>query len=1358
MNFESSFKPKEEAITPEIEQGIQITPENQVLSSEFKVDQQEVVSLPKILKLLRTSRLGIDSKRFIDILNKQFFRNGFLYDQEKNEALRINGDLLNDFDYQGVTLNQENDKELVDIYNQISIEIDKNYTNDLKNLEGISKFTKTCLLNNRVVDSLPAKFFNILNKQFFRNGFLYDQEKNEALRINGDLLNDFDYQGMIVSPQQEGEITPLIDNQKKINAEREDGKLNYQSLRKFKQIYISKLLKQETSNLKFFNILNKQFFRNGFLYDQEKNEALRINGDLLNDFDYQGAFVKDQQLRTLYEKFLNLYQESLPEGMREAMLAYINTPEDLFMGRMEQLMDEENSMDKFQEIQDTLVEIQNVERRINFKKEFFDVFISDPESAAVDELLTTFEQKDNEDIEFIRDLAQLVEKKRYLEKLKRALDTAKSQFAGLRAPYVRDNFDKTYTSFDGLISGNSREIQIAIPFLETIAEFEVASFEKTLWDLIKQQDIFSEFEDEIRQQLALYPDRQSIGSVSFIDSFEKFKEEIEEYLLYVKYIKRIKKAVDIRQLFTINSAEEVLKSIEELPRESEEDLIVAKQLIEFYKNYAAKNSVEDFDKYFGADIELRLDKKFESKFINPERGRNRDAMQYLRENLKATLFPLIEFYKQENDPEIQKVVESVLGDTTEKRRYEQRLIHIASQRQLSDRELSYLQSVELLSLFNPFVVTTLLADFGVTQEFLKHHFTQQSEKTLQELDENPYVPMVVIGTGPSGVTAMGEITRNNPLLAQQTLVVDDGLVPGGPFAIPEGPAWELNSANRRGLGGYILPDSVPVKKEKASVRGYGSPFRYYPGERNEGETVRAGSINTAVDYLPVPDDLSNARYPTNEELQAVLATQTALLTKKLALSTKVLRVEPNEDHSQQGTKKVTLEIRNGDQSYTKTIFTDAMIVSTGLGEANLGINLPGSKLEKVLEIQKGVEGFPRVTTTLEAFNKLASRTQEPLSPGETIVIYGDGNSADTMIEFIGNIFNSTNPRVRETTKIYVISKGQFSTRPRYSLIGDIKARNGRGNLVEIIQGRVGDVGFSDQNDPESPLALYDAQGNEITDNNGKVIRANSVIAATGFKPELTQVFEELIDDGDNLNAKNKTGTTPLVLPTNNDVAVAETLTNDPTILFVGTASNPAFNLEKYAQLPQEAREALLRNGAENAVAIGFRAPDTQAALNIWLNKQEITLNPVEPEVKKKIVLSEDDLVNGPHKLGIIQEEVSIPNNVRRFELIIAPVIAYNLGNAIEIFDTEGKGITQDFEFTIVQGEDGMLSLEYPEGQKPINQELYRSVIDAVSDDTVLTYVGMVLKRKRVRSGRLKNLMFNISFKNGKCNPGGFFVE
>ena len=75
------------------------------------------------------------------------------------------------------------------------------------------------------------------------------------------------------------------------------------------------------------------------------------------------------------------------------------------------------------------------------------------------------------------------------------------------------------------------------------------------------------------------------------------------------------------------------------------------------------------------------------------------------------------------------------------------------------------------------------------------------------------------------------------------------------------------------------------------------------------------------------------------------------------------------------------------------------------------------------------------------------------------------------------------------------------------------------------------------------------------------------------------------------------------------MSVAETLKADPSVLILGVASNADYeNVDKLAQLQSiESREALLRNGAENAVAIGFRAPDTQAAVNIWLGSRNVDI-------------------------------------------------------------------------------------------------------------------------------------------------------
>jgi hypothetical protein len=66
-----------------------------------------------------------------------------------------------------------------------------------------------------------------------------------------------------------------------------------------------------------------------------------------------------------------------------------------------------------------------------------------------------------------------------------------------------------------------------------------------------------------------------------------------------------------------------------------------------------------------------------------------------------------------------------------------------------------------------------------------------------------------------------------------------------------------------------------------------------------------------------------------------------------------------------------------------------------------------------------------------------------------VVIYGGGNSADTLLEYFGNLFNGSNDSVNKIEKIYVLLPGELSSRPRYAQIRDLTARNGNSNLILI---------------------------------------------------------------------------------------------------------------------------------------------------------------------------------------------------------------------------------------------------------------------------------------------------------------------
>jgi hypothetical protein len=741
---------------------------------------------------------------------------------------------------------------------------------------------------------------------------------------------------------------------------------------------------------------------------------------------------------------------------------------------------------------------------------------------------------------------------------------------------------------------------------------------------------------------------------------------------------------------------------------------------------------------------------------------------------------LIESFR--DDPRTKDVAESFLrvrGENGNRKNprlsYIQRIKELEKQRPLTDAERMYLESVELLSLFNPYLVSMVASDTGVTQDFLNHHFETLSGKTLANLKDGDYIPLIQVGLGPNGLAAVGEVVRNNPRLAEHMLVVDAGEQPGGPFAIPGGPAWELNSANRRGAG-VVLPER-PGKDELKSVRAFGSPTtRWYPGERIPGKDVRQGSINTTVDYLPTPDDLSTNRYPTNEELQLVLSLQAAMLLDRMALKTRIIKREDNPDPNDRGDKIVTLEIEGEDGNRRQLrLKTDALFVGSGLGDPTYGFPIEGSKAEKVLDSTKDRKDvFPKLSTTLDAFAAFANRKEKKNSPGRTIVLWGKGNSADTLIEFIGNIFQGDNPLVRDITKIYLITDGDLSARPRYALISDLKPRNGRGNLIEQVRARVSDVDFaSDDGDvSERQLVIIDESGEIITDNEGRPILADSAIAATGFRPNP----EAVLGEGRNPRSSGESSTVePLVLPTNPDVPVADVLKDDPNTLLFGTASRPRFDsIAKLAQLPPEAREALLRNGAENAVAIGFRAPDTQAAVNIWLNSRNIDLPEAEKTYDRKRIKMEGNIRTGSEVAIRLRENVaeqSIPNNVNSETALLSPLLSYLVGNSVEVesiknskMETPDKGPLKGrspgftgnlrFELRYSQESDSLL-LSFEGGDvSNISTEMFEELESTCRDSYFQTYAISALNKRR----RDPKLELNLSFRSGYVNPGNTFVQ
>jgi len=909
----------------------------------------------------------------------------------------------------------------------------------------------------------------------------------------------------------------------------------------------------------------------------------------------------------------------------------------------------------------------------------------------------------------------------------------------------------------GIVAGGAaddRELAVALT---------VIVYNKEITDLTAQFYALAEKtkdKAQLERFLNTFPVRPTVGGVDYIEVIEKLKEKLSLFdteLGFAARIKRLESANAIRSLFTTGSVDRILESLQALPEESLEEIAVKLQLVEQYKASLVVSDRSQFERVFAKRIATELEAELRDKFKRPDLGRNRAAFEFVRERFVESLYPLIEILR--DDPKTKEAMAAYMpGEEQAKVQRIQRLAY-EQQRPLTDIERAYLDSVELLSFYNNYLVGAASCAEGVTDEFLRHHFDRRSAATIESLEDGSYVPLIQIGLGPNGLAAIGEVVRNNPQLADGMLVVDAGEQPGGPFAIPRGPAWELNSANRRGTGRKQLP-SFPNGSELKTVRAYGSPLRWYPGERStQSKDVRQGSINTTVDFLPTPDDLSSSRYPTNEELQRILSLQAAVLVKNVALKTRVLKVEKNPNVHEPGDKIATLQITQGDGSVRVVkVKTDALFIAAGLGEPTYGFEIPGSRAQRVMDETQDKKGFKKLSTTLEAFRALSDRRETKQSPGETLVIYGGGNSADTLIEFIGSVFQGENPRVRDVTKIYIVSEADLSARPRYAQISDLKPRNGRGNLIELVRARVADVGFenSAEKDPMKRRAMiFDSKGQPIKDNEGDVITGDSVIAATGFRPMLDNVLSPIINGSRFRRGDNDDLVAPITLPTNPDVSVADVLVADPSIVFLGTASRPRFqnNAAKLGQLPPEAREALNRNGAENAVAIGFRAPDTQAAVNIWLNQQQVQVEPVKRKNKRNKVSLTGVLKKGESvsvTLRPTDASVGVPDHVESDTLLLSTLISYEIGNKIE----DIKSFVGRFDFLITIA-DNSLDIEFEDTTGTgISPELFRTVENAFRDPDVQEYVVETLGKRR----RNKTLTFTLAFRSGKVDPINTVVE
>ena len=1104
-------------------------------------------------------------------------------------------------------------------------------------------------------------------------------------------------------------------------------------------------------------IFNISGFDNDGDSKDRNGSIFKVGGEYVNKKDIGERIVLSDEQKELLEELSGFIQnENVSNELKQNLKNFVKNGDASTLNRMEAIMSMNQAGSVKEKIDSWVKRFSSERSRLELENAFFVKIEQKAPLKELLDLLAAYEQKDDKDRDFVAKLQGLAISEN-------RIDVVTDSFSG----FDGKNYTQSLKKLAPLgVSPVLQDRDAARVASKAFYELELASYKDNVVKNINTSVIPA----QLRELLSSLIERPPIDSLDYIKTFAETRALVEKQLVELSRISRLDRANTIREKFKSEDPEEILEEIRNFPNETEEDIAAKQELVALYRTYTASERTEFFDKQFGKEILDQIQKELKEEFISPELGKNKEAFNYIRTNFVSTIFPLIESLR--SDPTTEKSIEQFFGTKDGKRGrslYEIRLKKLEEQRPLTDTERAYLESVELLSVFNPYLVAAANVEQGVTSEFLRHHFETLSNKTIENLKDGDYIPLVQIGSGPNGLAAIGEIVRNNPKLAAQMLVVDSGEQPGGPFAIPKGSAWRLNSANSRGSNGPALPEdpSRGDVQELKTVRAYGSPLRWYPGERKEKDkSVREGSINVTVDYLPTPDHISQAsRYSTNEELQIILALQSAMLVNKMVLNTRVISEVPNPDPNAKGNKLVTLEIeQEGKETRTVTIATDALFVPAGLGEKTYGFDLKGKNAERVIELTKDKKGFPKISTTLEAFTALTSRTGPKESLGETLVIYGSGNSTDTLLELIGNTFSSGNPRLKDVKKIYVVAEGELSKRPRYLNIEDLQPRNGRPNLIEFVKARVGDITFDSLSDTvdvmDRRLKLVGRNGDFIVDETGKQIVADSVIAATGFRPGLDDIFKSYLDQGQSF--KQKTGdqspTEPVRLPTNPDVTVAETLKKDPTILFLGTASNADFNEEKLLQLPVDARAALLRNDVENAVAIGFRAPDTQAAVNLWLNTKDINLEDIPKVERQKVPLAGPFLEGGIVYLPISvdRSELEIPDNISNENLILSPLFSYSVGNEIEVQDKNGKGFNGHLDFELDYDPNSWeIQLVFKGGSSDrISNQIIDSVMKACADKDFQRYAINALQKKR------RNRMIDIvlTFSSGKLNPQETFVQ
>jgi hypothetical protein len=672
------------------------------------------------------------------------------------------------------------------------------------------------------------------------------------------------------------------------------------------------------------------------------------------------------------------------------------------------------------------------------------------------------------------------------------------------------------------------------------------------------------------------------------------------------------------------------------------------------------------------------------------------------------------------------------------------------QRSLTASESEYIRSVSPMSEINPGLVALARFAPDVTNIVLDFHFAKLRSETSRELENtgSTYAPIVIIGAGPHGIMAAGEVMRNRPDLAQSMCVIDTNALPGSIWSRPNGDAWEVNSANRTAGNPFELPNSdLP---NTMTVRRVASALAWYPAERNFQATSRGrqGSINTITGWMPAPDEAApGRRYVTNRDIATTLKLQAAVLMPKY-LQAEALAPRLNDDPNQPG--KFVITVRHTKEDGTQVlrdVYADRIFDYSGKSEPRQPLR--NNETLREMKQPRGGNKLPYYLENMDFYRWFADRSKGPAEHGEKFIIMGDRNGAATAAEALVGLFLEGN--IGPVNRIVVVGdKDNLIDRKRYAKLEDVILRaTGRQNVLFFAKGRAVEVeqfpSFGDSKDPQ--FVIRGEGGNYLVDDDSNFCVGNHVINATGYRSTVGGKYTDLCESiGTTFgNAVRK------ITLDNTTIQIGQTLESFPEIVIGGTAINPDFeNSQKLRQLPLATREVVECITA-NRVALSLTGVDTRAAVTQALQVPMGGPVPISleaaPAQKFDVGTANDQeftVTTDLPTLPAVDKRIS-PEPELLTSLIASAMPAHTVTDG-------GRGYTGTFTGRISLPNETTVRFEPTD---PVPNILRAIIGEGAAEPFFRAYANEALRRSRRRSGELE---VTLHYKNGMMDVGKSLIQ